>query len=60
MCKAENGLGLPDTAAAVLEVLREYKPVQRRIIVLKNSEFSFFDSELEKKLKLKNFRHNTI
>ena len=27
MCKAENGLGLPDTAAAVLEVLREYKPV---------------------------------
>ena len=27
MCKAENGLGLPDTAAAVLNVLRKYKPV---------------------------------
>lgn len=26
VCKAENGLGLPDTAAAVLDVLREYLP----------------------------------
>lgn len=25
MCKAENGLGLPDTATAVLNVLRKYK-----------------------------------
>ena len=28
ICTAKNGLGLPDTAAAVLNVLREYKPVQ--------------------------------
>lgn len=26
VCKAENDLGLPDTAAAVLDVLREYLP----------------------------------
>ena len=24
VCKAENGIGLPDTAAAILNVLREY------------------------------------
>lgn len=27
VCEAKNGLGLPDTAAAVLNVLREYKHV---------------------------------
>ena len=27
VCKAENGVGLPDTAAAVLSVLREYRLV---------------------------------
>ena len=27
VCQAKNGLGLPDTATAVLSVLREYKPV---------------------------------
>lgn len=27
VCNANNGLGLPDTAGAVLTVLRKYKPV---------------------------------
>ena len=27
ICTAENGLGLPDTAGAVLNVLCKYKPV---------------------------------
>lgn len=26
VCKAENGLGKPDTAAAILDVLRKYLP----------------------------------
>ena len=34
ICKAENGLGLPDTAPAVLNVLRKYKHVMRLIPIL--------------------------